>query len=218
MKPAPPVMQMLEVMIDSPLDDGTGRTPTPLGPAFYQRPTIEVARDLLGKIVVSETGGSRTAVRLTEVEAYLGPDDPACHTFGGRRTLRVRSMWGPAGHAYVYFIYGMYHCLNVVTVGGAGEAVLLRGGAVVEGADLIRRRRGPGPPDRALVDGPGKLCIGLGVDRRHDDRDLSDPSGGLWIGEDGFEIPATSIATAPRIGLGPIGDAAHRPLRWYLLP
>ena len=89
---------------------------------FYQRPTVEVSRDLLGLLLVRRAPAGLVAVRINEVEAYLGPTDRACHTWNGRRTERVRSMWGEAGRAYVYLIYGLHHCLNVVTVGsGAGQ-------------------------------------------------------------------------------------------------
>ncbi len=133
-------------------------------------------------------------MRLVEVEAYLGPTDPACHTFGGRRTPRVATMWGDAGHVYVYFTYGMHHCLNVVTVGGgAGEAVLVRGGAVVHGHELACRRRGSTVAERSLADGPGKLCQALAIARGDDGRDLCDPRSGLWLCDDGLRPAPGSV-------------------------
>ncbi len=189
----------------------------PLSRSFYQRPTVDVARTLLGKILVRQTGEGRVAVRLIEVEAYLGPSDPACHTFGGRRTARVESMWSVAGHAYVYLIYGVHHCLNVVTVGeGVGEAVLLRGAVVVEGGELVRRRRGPRPSDQELLNGPGKLCQALAVDRKLDGWDLCSNDGALWIIDDGCHIPVEEILVSPRIGLGEVGEAARWPLRYRI--
>ncbi|MCK5378638.1 MAG: DNA-3-methyladenine glycosylase [Acidobacteria bacterium] len=193
-----------------------GHSDLPLGRAFYQCPTAEVAEELLGKIIIRECSEGRVAVRLTEVEAYLGPNDPACHTFGGRRTPRIESMWGEAGRAYVYQIYGMHHCLNVVTVGGgAGEAVLLRAAIIVSGGPLIRQRRGPRPSDRNLVNGPGKLCQALAIDRTADGCDLSSTEFGLWIEDDGFVVPAERVKTGPRIGLGDVGEAARWPLRYF---
>ncbi len=105
-----------------------------------------VARELLGKLLVRVHETGTTVVRITEVEAYLGVEDPACHTFGGRRTPRTETMWGPAGRAYVYLVYGLHHCLNVVTVGeGSPEAALIRGAGILAGP---RRdsdsARGPG--------------------------------------------------------------------------
>jgi len=190
-----------------------------LGRGFYQRPTVDVARDLLGKIVVRRNGEGDVAVRLTEVEAYVGVDDPACHTSGGRRTERVRSMWGEAGHAYVYLIYGLHHCLNVVTVGeGVGEAVLIRAGVVVSGWDLVRCRRGARVADRSLTDGPGKLCQALAVTRGDDGIDLCDPVGGLWICDDGFAVEESRCERHARVGVEHAGEAATWPLRFLYDP
>lgn len=215
MNPAPPVMQMVEDMVKDPLSGSEPHLAVPLGRAFYQRSTAKVAEALLGKTLVRESVEGRVVVRLTEVEAYLGPTDPACHTFGGRRTARVRSMWGEAGRAYVYLIYGMHHCLNVVTVGdGAGEAVLIRAGVVVSGGSLIRQRRGPRPSDRNLVDGPAKLCQALAINRSADRCDLTSTESGLWIADDGYVVPSERVEKGPRIGLGDVGDAAMWPLRW----
>lgn len=190
-----------------------------LGRAFYQRPTVDVASDLLGKVLVRRSDQGVVRLRLDEVEAYLGPSDPACHTFGGRNTRRVASMWGEAGRAYVYLIYGIHHCLNLVTVGGgAGEAVLVRAGVILSGEDLVRMRRGPSVRRRDLVNGPGKLCRALDLDLRNDGRDVCDPRGGLWIEDDGISPPADAVRRSPRIGLGKVGDAADWPLRFRYEP
>lgn len=183
--------------------------------SFYQRPTVDVARDLLGKVLVRETAEGVTAVRITEVEAYLGVNDPACHTFGGRRTPRVETMWREAGFAYVYLVYGLHHCLNVVTVGpGVPEAVLLRGGVPLVGRDLVRKRReARGAPERWL-DGPGKLCQGLAVTVADNGADLCAAHGGLWIGDDGLRIPDVQLYRGPRVGVDYAGDAASWPLRF----
>jgi len=188
-----------------------------LARGFYHRPTVEVARDLLGKLLVRRTPKGIAALRLCEVEAYLGVEDPACHTFGGRRTRRTATMWGEAGHAYVYLIYGMYDCLNVVTVGeGHPEAVLVRGGIPVTGQKLmLERRQGR---RRHLADGPGKLCRALAITRADDGADLCDPDSGLWIAGDGISVPSTRIEAAPRVGIGYAGDAASWPLRFLWRP
>lgn len=189
----------------------------PLRRAFYQRPTRRVARDLLGKLLVRKTGGEISILRLTEVEAYLGVVDPACHTFGGRRTPRTEVMWGEAGHAYVYFVYGMYHCLNAVTVGeGAPEAVLVRGGVPVAGGELMLARRN-GRKD-AIADGPGKLCQALGIDRGDNGADLCDPSSGLWVATDGVFPPPSEVVELPRVGVAYAGDGAGWPLRFLWRP
>ena len=215
MNPAPPVTQMMEPMTTDPLDvDVLLRCPV-LAPGFYQRSTVEVARALLGKVVVRQNREGVAAVRLTEVEAYLGAEDPACHTFGGRRTPRTETMWGKAGRAYVYLIYGLHHCLNVVTVGeGFGEAILVRAGVAVCGIDLMRSRRGTNVPDRRLTDGPGKLCQALAITRSDDGVDLCGADGGLWLCDDGWRVGEGGVERHPRIGVGYAGDAAAWPLRF----
>jgi DNA-3-methyladenine glycosylase len=181
---------------------------------FYQRPTAEVARDLLGKVLVRESADGVVAIRLTEVEAYLGIDDPACHTFGGRRTARTETMWGEAGRAYIYLIYGIHHCLNVVTVGeGVPEAVLIRGGVPVTGGRLIRLRRGSKVPRRNLVDGPGKLCQAMALTRSEDSLDFCDPASAFTIRADGRDIPNERVERLPRVGVDYAGKAAAWPLR-----
>lgn len=143
----------------------TGRA---LTASFYARPTPEVARRLLGHILVSDVGGRRTAGRIVETEAYIGPDDPACHGYGARRTRRNASLFARPGTAYVYFTYGMHWCLNAVTERpGFPAAVLIRALEPLEGLATMRRRRG-GVPDRQLCSGPAKLCQALGVSGRED--------------------------------------------------
>ncbi len=182
---------------------------------FYQRPTEAVARELLGKLLVRATSNGVVAVRLVEVEAYLGVDDPAAHTYGGRRTRRVAVMWGEAGHAYVYFVYGMHHCLNVVTVGPeVPHAVLLRGGVTVLGQDLVAERRGQRVPRRSLTDGPAKLCQALAVDRADDGIDLCGRESGLFIADDGCRVLEREVERTPRVGVAYAGEAAAWPLRF----
>jgi len=188
--------------------------PPVLAREFYQRPTEVVARQLLGKLVVRTHPDGVVVLRVNEVEAYLGVDDPACHTYGGRRTPRTETMWGEAGHAYIYLVYGLHKCLNVVTVGPEQpEAVLLRGGAVVEGMDLVRIRRGPLVGERSLTDGPGKLCRALAVTRDDDGVDLCSPESTLQICDDGVEVPEDRVRRVPRVGVDYAGEAASWPLR-----
>ena len=190
-----------------------------LSRGFYQRPTVEVARDLLGKVLVRSGREGTVAVRLTEVEAYLGPDDPACHTFGGRRTPRVRSMWGAAGYAYVYLVYGVHHCLNFVTVGrGAGEAVLARTAVPVFGHELIRRRRGSKVAGGELCNGPGKLSQALAITRNDDGRDLCSRRPRIYLVDCGIEVRESDVRRGPRVGVSYAGEAAHWPLRFLYAP
>ncbi len=185
---------------------------------FYQRPTETVARELLGKLLFCEREGGISIVRINEVEAYLGVEDPACHTFGGRRTPRTETMWGPAGRAYVYLVYGLHHCLNVVTVGeGSPEAVLLRGAEIVQGHAGIRDLRGTTVPARSLTDGPGKLCQALGITGAENGLDLCSAGTILGIRDDGCITDTTRIRCLPRIGVEYAGDAASWPLRYVRL-
>lgn len=191
-----------------------GRLLRPLPKRFYRRPAAEVARDLLGRLLVRELDGERLVLRLVEAEAYLGAPDAASHAAGGRRTARNESLYLPGGYAYVYFIYGMHFCLNAVT-GSAGEggAVLLRAGEPVAGVERMAALRGfervPRPGD--LAGGPGKLCRALAIDRAFDGVALQRPP--LWIAA-GEPVPEGAVAAGPRIGVDYAGEAAAWPLRF----
>ncbi len=166
---------------------------------------LSVAPRLLGAVLRHESEDGPVAVRVTEVEAYDGPHDPGSHAYRGR-TARNATMFGPAGHLYVYFTYGMHHCCNVV-VGGPDvpAAVLLRAGEVVEGLELARSRRTG--PDRDLTRGPARLCQALGVDLRHDGADLRTGPLTLRPGD-----PPAQVRSGPRVGLR---SAAERPWRFW---
>ncbi|MFN2626242.1 MAG: DNA-3-methyladenine glycosylase [Mycobacteriales bacterium] len=178
--------------------------------AFYDRPVLDVAPDLLGCLLRSRTAAGETVVRLVEVEAYRGADDPGSHAFRGQ-TRRNATMFGPAGHAYVYFTYGMHWCLNLVC-GPPGEAsaVLLRAGAVVAGGELARSRR-PGSPDRDLARGPARLTKALGIDGTWDGTDLV--RGALTV-HAGERHPMDVVRNGPRVGVA--GDGALTPWRFWL--
>ena len=182
---------------------------------FFQHPTLDVARDLLGaRLVRLEPGGRRSSGWIVEAEAYIGPDDLGCHARFGR-TARNASMWGPAGHAYVYFTYGMHWCLNVVTEAeGFPAAVLIRALVPVEGLATMRRRRGP-PGERDLAGGPAKVCQALGIDRRLDGHDLCSPEAVLFF-ERGLRVPQADVTTGPRVGLNTVPEP-WRSLRWRYL-
>lgn len=177
----------------------------PLLPApFYARDAVEVARDVLGSLIVR--GG--VTVRITEVEAYRWPGDTACHGRHGR-TARNTALWGPPGTAYVYFVYGIHHMLNLVTGSeGEAQAVLIRAAEPVKGLGTIRRRRGAveGP---ALLNGPAKVAQALGLDRRWNGHRLH-VAGGLEV-RMGFSPPG--LLVGPRVGVD-FADRAHRLLPW----
>ncbi len=179
-------------------EGGRGRAVSPprLGRAFFARPTLWVAPRLLGRLLVFEGPAGRVGGRIVEVEAYVGTDDPACHAAAGR-TRRNGSMWGPPGHAYVYFTYGMHHCLNVVTEpDGFPAAVLVRALEPTVGTALLARRQ-PHLSPALRLSGPGRVCAGLGLDRRHDGLDLT--MGPLWIGRDRRRVPRPG--RSPRVGV-----------------
>jgi DNA-3-methyladenine glycosylase len=186
-----------------------------LARSFYVEPTLRVARALLGKILVHESPEGRAAGRIVEVEAYRGPRDRAAHSAGGRRTPRNEVMYGPPGHAYVYFIYGMHHCVNVVTQPpGVPEAVLIRALEPVDGIELMRARRGlaDGAAWR-LCRGPGALCQALGVARAQNGGDLV--AGALRI-LDAPAVPAAQVARTVRVGVAYAGADALRPWRFLV--
>jgi DNA-3-methyladenine glycosylase len=172
---------------------------------FYDRPTLQVARDLIGKLLVHRTREGRAAGIIVEVEAYVGEDDPACHAAAGR-TLRNVQLYGPPGVAYVYLNYGLHHLVNAVTEPeGSPAAVLLRALEPAEGLALMRRRRGraawrrgkPAVPDHALCRGPGNLTRALGISLSENSAPLTRPP--LWIEDRGLRFP--EIAWTPRIGI-----------------
>jgi len=188
---------------------------------FFRRPAEKLARDLLGRVLVRITdAGDRLAGRVVETEAYLGADDKAAHTFNGRRTERNASMYLDGGHLYVYFTYGMHHCMNVVAGGReAGAAVLLRAVEPIDGVDVMRRlRAGKIPEDRLkptdLCSGPAKCCQAFDIDRDLDGEDLA-ASDRLWI-EPGRAVGDACVKVGPRIGVAYADEWAAKPLRYYV--
>jgi len=186
------------------------RLGAPLPQRFYDRPTEEVARDLLGAVLECHTSEGITAGRIVETEAYLGEHDLACHAAAGR-TERTAPLYGPPGIAYVYFIYGMYWCFNAVTrAEHEPSAVLVRALEPVAGLELMRRHRPRVKRDGELTNGPGKLCLALGIDGRLNWSPLNRPP--LLI-RSGDRVPNEAVSVTPRIG---IRESADWPLRWLV--
>lgn len=178
---------------------------------FYLQDTKTVAKNLLGKILHVNIGPKEHKARIVEVEAYLGKEDPACHTFGGRNTERVRSMYMEGGHSYVYFIYGMYHCLNVVTRDSEHpEAVLIRAVQPLEISSSGVRKKD------LKTNGPGKLCKHYGISKDHDGLRLWKRNSALFICEDESEVKKPLWVSTTRVGVDYAGNAASWPLRFYL--
>lgn len=189
----------------------------PLVRHWFQRSPEDLAQALLGQLVVREDAGPQRIGRIVETEAYAGEHDRASHARAGR-TRRTEPMYGPAGHAYVYLVYGMHHCLNVVAeTEGRPGAVLIRALEPVSGVSAMRRARPAAQvADARLLAGPGLLCAGMSIDRRCDGHDLTRP-GPLWIAADPAvdESHPAAVITGPRIGVAYAGPGwAERPWRF----
>lgn len=184
--------------------------------SFCQRDTVMVARALLGQLLVRELpDGSRLAGLIVETEAYLGPEDRAAHTYNHHRSERNASMWQQAGTAYVYFTYGMHHCMNVVTGDEqTPQAVLIRALQPTANLEAMRPRRARAKRDTDLCSGPAKLCQSLAIDRDLDGIDLT-TSKDLWLEQVRRRaLPASRIVVGPRVGIASSGDWADKPLRF----
>ncbi|TQJ87124.1 DNA-3-methyladenine glycosylase [Streptomyces sp. SLBN-31] len=190
----------------------TDRTPLPR--EFFDRPVLEVAPDLLGRILVRTTPDGPIAVRLTEVEAYDGPNDPGSHAYRGR-SARNDVMFGPPGHVYVYFTYGMWFCMNLVCgPEGRASAVLLRAGEVVEGAEHARKRRLSARNDKELAKGPARLATALGVDRALDGTDACASGETPLRMLTGRAVASDQVCNGPRTGVA--GEGGVHPWRFWV--
>ncbi|MDR6981225.1 DNA-3-methyladenine glycosylase [Streptomyces sp. 3330] len=187
---------------------------TPLPRTFFDRPVLEVAQDLLGRLLVRTTPDGPITLRLTEVEAYDGPNDPGSHAYRGP-TARNRVMFGPPGHVYVYFTYGMWHCMNLVCgPDGTASAVLLRAGEIVEGAESARKRRLSARNDKELAKGPARLATALDVDRALDGTDACAAGDTPLRILTGTPVPSDQVRSGPRTGVS--GDGAVHPWRYWV--
>ena len=176
--------------------------------------TIRVAKDLLGKLlVVPAADGTRVSGMIVETEAYLGINDKAAHSYGGRRTARNEITYAEGGHVYVFFVYGMYYQLNLVS-GPAEQAhvVLIRAVEPLEGLDTMRERRGA-MPDKNLTSGPGKLTIALGIDRSYNGEHLSGDR--IWV-EEYKSIKKSEISSGPRVGIDYAEEFVDMPWRFWV--
>ncbi|MEU5637803.1 DNA-3-methyladenine glycosylase [Streptomyces rishiriensis] len=190
----------------------TDRTPLPRD--FFDRPVLEVAPDLLGRLLVRTTPEGPITLRVTEVEAYDGGNDPGSHAYRGP-TARNGVMFGPPGHVYVYFTYGMWHCMNLVCgPQGVASAVLLRAGEIVEGAEHARKRRLSARHDKELAKGPARLATALDVDRALDGTDACAAGDTPLRILRGAAIPSDQVRNGPRTGVS--GDGAVHPWRYWV--
>jgi DNA-3-methyladenine glycosylase len=183
-----------------------------LPPSFYSRPTLEVASELIGKVLLRRIEGCDLAGKIVETEAYVGSNDLACHASKGH-TARTSVMFGPPGHAYVYMIYGFYFCLNVVTEPkGYPAAVLIRAVEPLENLDLMRQLRNNPKHETNIASGPGKVCMAMSIDKRLNGESLFGAK--IWI-EDRKIVPGP-IRTSPRVGVDYAGEYRDKPWRFFV--
>jgi DNA-3-methyladenine glycosylase len=185
----------------------TQNHPNPLPRTFFERPTLTVAKDLLGKVLFKQALNRTMRTKIVDVEAYVGPKDKACHASKGR-TKRTEIMFGPAGFTYVYLIYGMYHCLNIVTEREDYPAAIL-----IRGLEIFGEGHPTALPTR--IDGPGRVCRYLEVDRAHNGLDATFGKT-LWIEDHALTISRKEIHTLPRIGVDYAGEWAKKLWRFCL--
>lgn len=184
--------------------------------SFYRRDdVVQVAKDLLGKVIVTQMDGQVTAGMITETEAYAGVTDKASHAYGGRRTNRTEVMYANGGVAYVYLCYGIHHLFNVVTnVRDVPHAVLIRAVEPLEGVDTMLARRGKQKLHPTLTAGPGAMSVALGIYTRHTGMALN--SDLLRIEDRGVMVPNNSIVASTRVGVAYALDDALRPYRFHI--
>jgi DNA-3-methyladenine glycosylase len=184
---------------------------------FYERDILTVARELLGKTVVHETSLGVASGKIVETEAYLGPEDKASHSYGSLRTKRTETQFGAKGHAYIYLIYGMYYCFNVTagSVAGKPEAVLFRALEPLGGIELMEKLR-PCAHGKIseLANGPGKLCMAMGLTKRQNNSDLTKKP--FYIQDDGVTVADGDIVETTRIGVDYAEDWKQKPWRFYI--
>jgi DNA-3-methyladenine glycosylase len=187
--------------------------------SFYQdEDVVYMAKKLLGKTMVTEIDGVLSSGMIVETEAYRGPDDRGCHAYGGRCTERTKTMFYSGGHAYVYICYGVHPMVNVVTgPEGYAHAVLIRAIQPLEGQDKMMERRSVRVQKPVLVNGPGKLTIALGIEKRMDGLKYYEKTSPLRLYDGLLDIPAEDIVSGPRVGMSKhVGECSHRPWRFYL--
>ncbi|CAN5601896.1 DNA-3-methyladenine glycosylase [soil metagenome] len=189
---------------------------TTLSESFYNRSdVVAIAKDLLGKVIVTSFGDRLTTARIVETEAYNGIIDKASHAYGGRNTNRTTVMFGEGGRAYVYLCYGIHHLFNVVTnLHGTPHAVLIRGVVPIEGIPVMLERTGKIKADASLTRGPGNVSKALGINTSHTRFALTERP--LLIADDGFIVPPECIIATPRIGVDYAGEDALLPYRFIV--
>ena len=184
---------------------------------FYERDIFIVAKELLGKTVVHETPEGVISGKIVETEAYLGPEDKASHAYGGLRTGRTETQFGPKGHAYVYLIYGMYYCFNTTAgnIAGKPEAVFFRAIEPLSGIELMQKRRPTAKENvKKLANGPSKLCMAMGLSKKQNNTDLCVPP--FYIRDDSAAVAESDIVQTTRIGVDYADEWKKMPWRFFV--
>jgi DNA-3-methyladenine glycosylase len=182
---------------------------------FQQKDTVQLAKDLLGKILITDWDGQLTSGRIVETEAYLGATDRASHAYGGRRTARTEIMYLPGGYAYVYLCYGLHHLFNVVTHHeGVPHAILIRAVEPIAGIQVMLYRRNKKDSDASLTRGPGSVAQALGIKKHHSGHTLQ--SDYLYLADEGNPFKENEIGISPRIGVDYAGEDAFLPYRFFI--
>ncbi|HTN07166.1 DNA-3-methyladenine glycosylase [Agriterribacter sp.] len=183
---------------------------------FYNRPdVVKIARELLGKVLVTDWEDGLTSGRIVETEAYKGVTDRASHAYNGRRTTRTEVMFNDAGSGYVYLCYGIHHLFNVVTnIKNTPHAILIRAIEPLQGINIMLQRTGKQKADRTLTSGPGNVSKALGILTRHSGISLMDNM--VFIADDGFVLQQKDIMATPRIGVDYAGEDALLPYRFFI--
>lgn len=187
--------------------------------SFYTRTdVVQVSKELLGKILITNFEGQYTAGMIVETEAYRGPDDKACHAYNNKRTPRTEVMFHEGGVSYVYTIYGMYDLFNVVTAHeNMAHAVLIRGLEPLEGIEIMQKRRKNMDVKPLLTAGPGRLGMALGIKKAHSGVSLMDKKGGIWIEDRGVKVDEDQIIAGPRVGMSTAEECSNWPWRFRIL-
>ena len=183
---------------------------------FYNRTdVIQVAKELLGKIIITNIDGNKTSARIVETEAYIAITDRASHSYNGKRTERNEHMYGPAGNSYVYICYGMHHLFNVVTNNaGTPDAVLIRAAMPLSGIEIMLQRTNKLKADYTLTKGPGNMAKALGISKQYSGVNLQGTK--IFLAEDDFIVSPKDLGISKRIGVDGAGEAAIYPFRFYI--
>ena len=183
---------------------------------FYNRTdVIQVAKELLGKIIITNIDGNKTSARIVETEAYIAITDRASHSYNGKRTERNEHMYGPAGNSYVYICYGMHHLFNVVTNNaGTPDAVLIRAAMPLSGIEIMLQRTNKLKADYTLTKGPGNMAKALGISKQHSGVNLQGTK--IFLADDNFIVTPKDLGISKRIGVDGAGEAAMYPFRFYI--